>query len=246
VFGSPYSPQWSKWAFMYRRSDSDPITQTTPSGSASRAAAAAPAPAPAALSPRAQDIWSAIPPTTDILVTHTPPRTHCDDACGCEELRETLARVRPRLHVCGHVHQARGAERVRWGEPGRHGLDTSSTGGGGGDGISIAAEVASTEPWQDPSPDPASAKISLVDLTGRGGRRPLDFCGGSGDAAGGDEGAGSSSEVPGATAQGTADRAGRRETCVVNCAIVANGWPHTGGKRFNKPIVVDIDLPVWR
>jgi hypothetical protein len=130
----------------------------------------------------------------------------------------------------------------------------------------------STEPWQDPSPDPASAKISLVDLTGRGGKRPLDFreesggaaqqglCGesvpgpgsrdgavveGSSDPAGRDEGAGASSDVSGVGAQGMGDRAGRRETCVVNCAIMANGWPHLGGKRFNKPIVVDIDLPVW-
>jgi hypothetical protein len=37
---------------------------------------------------------------------------------------------------------------------------------------------------------------------------------------------------------------GRRETCVVNAAILANSWG--GRKRFNKPIVVDIDLPVWR
>jgi hypothetical protein len=37
---------------------------------------------------------------------------------------------------------------------------------------------------------------------------------------------------------------GRRETCVVNCAITATNWPHTGGKKFNKPIVVDLDLPV--
>jgi hypothetical protein len=221
---------------MYPRSDSDPIAKEVLSRSPSTAVAAADSPH------AAQDIWSAIPPTTDILVTHTPPRTHCDDACGCEALRETLTKVRPRLHVCGHVHQARGAERVRWAP------DVDTSGRGGGDGISVvaAAEVVATEPWQDPSPDPASAKISLVDLTGRGGKRPLDFCEESGDAAGRDEGADSSSEVPGVRVQGMVDRRGRRETCVVNSAIVANGWPHTGGKRFNKPIVVDIDLPVWR
>lgn len=39
-------------------------------------------------------------------------------------------------------------------------------------------------------------------------------------------------------------RLGRRETCVVNAAIMANSWG--GPKRFNKPIVVDIDLPVWQ
>jgi hypothetical protein len=33
------------------------------------------------------------------------------------------------------------------------------------------------------------------------------------------------------------------KTCVVNAAIMANSWG--GPKRLNKPIVVDIDLPVW-
>jgi hypothetical protein len=41
-------------------------------------------------------------------------------------------------------------------------------------------------------------------------------------------------------------RMGRQETCIINAAIMASSWPHgTGGKKFNKPIVVDIDLPVW-
>ena len=42
-------------------------------------------------------------------------------------------------------------------------------------------------------------------------------------------------------------RMGRRETCVINAAIMASSWPHkgSGGKKYNKPIVVDIDLPVW-
>jgi len=37
----------------------------------------------------------------------------------------------------------------------------------------------------------------------------------------------------------------RHETCVSNCAIVATNFPHAGAKRLNKPIVVDVDLPVW-
>jgi len=42
-------------------------------------------------------------------------------------------------------------------------------------------------------------------------------------------------------------RMGRKETCVINAAIMASSWPHkgNGGKRFNKAIVVDIDLPVF-
>lgn len=35
----------------------------------------------------------------------------------------------------------------------------------------------------------------------------------------------------------------RRETCVVNAAVMATRWPHRGGRRFNPPVVVDLDLP---
>ncbi|KAL8842347.1 MAG: hypothetical protein Q9176_002736 [Flavoplaca citrina] len=40
-------------------------------------------------------------------------------------------------------------------------------------------------------------------------------------------------------------RLGRRETCVVNAAIMATSWPHkaVNGSKYNKPIVVDLDLP---
>jgi hypothetical protein len=37
----------------------------------------------------------------------------------------------------------------------------------------------------------------------------------------------------------------RQETCVINAAIMAKSWPHVGGKQFNRPIVVDVNLPVW-
>lgn len=40
-------------------------------------------------------------------------------------------------------------------------------------------------------------------------------------------------------------RMGRRETCVVNAAIKARSWGTVGTKLLNKPIIVDIDLPVW-
>ncbi|KAK4240160.1 hypothetical protein C8A03DRAFT_13499 [Achaetomium macrosporum] len=249
VFGSPYCPEYGTWAFMYRR----PGPRPEALGSDDNGTAA---------STSVADLWTAIPPDIDILVTHTPAYTHCDDSFGCENLREALARVRPRVHVCGHVHQGRGAERVKWGTDGLSGWD------------GVAAEV-SVERWQDPSPEPASAKISLVDLTGRGGKRMLDFqdpaplngaqvpygtsdvpdpaqelsCGPPTDPTRRDDTSRSlDPEVkPESTNQaGPVGRAGRRETCVINCAIVASKWPHAGGKRFNKPIVVDLDLPVWR
>lgn len=41
-------------------------------------------------------------------------------------------------------------------------------------------------------------------------------------------------------------RMGRRESCVVNAAIKARSWGTVGTKFLNKPIIVDIDLPVWQ
>jgi hypothetical protein len=38
----------------------------------------------------------------------------------------------------------------------------------------------------------------------------------------------------------------RKETCIINAAVVSTSWPHQGGKRFNTPIVVDLELPVWQ
>lgn len=40
---------------------------------------------------------------------------------------------------------------------------------------------------------------------------------------------------------------GRRETCVVNAAMMATSWPYkvVHGNKYNKPIVVDINLPTW-
>lgn len=43
-----------------------------------------------------------------------------------------------------------------------------------------------------------------------------------------------------------AGRTGRKETCIVNAAIMKGSYPHTEGKLFSKPIVVDLLLPVWQ
>ncbi|KKA28927.1 hypothetical protein TD95_002487 [Thielaviopsis punctulata] len=53
-----------------------------------------------------------VPPETDILVTHTPPKSHMDLSLGCPSLLQELWRVRPRLHVFGHVHWGAGRESV--------------------------------------------------------------------------------------------------------------------------------------
>ncbi|XPS81259.1 hypothetical protein M3J09_013199 [Ascochyta lentis] len=124
VFGSPCTPGPGKWAFEYRGED-------------------------------AQDIWAEIPVDVDLVVTHTPPRGHCDAATkdersGCPALLRRLAEVKPLLHVCGHIHEARGIERVRW-SPARS------------DSL-----VESVENWHDPGS--GSKKLSLLDLTSKSGR----------------------------------------------------------------------------
>ncbi|KAI0117864.1 Metallo-dependent phosphatase-like protein [Nemania sp. FL0031] len=226
VFGSPYSAIWGRaWAFQYTRLDEGNMA--------------------------ARNLWGQIPLDTDILITHGPPRTHCDssrtgESAGCEILRQELWRVRPRLALCGHIHEGRGTERVRWN------LDKNPW---------QPAELGRTK-WQDP--DPESNKNALVDLTAKGGN-PLDNDGSNGlsereipreQAArepvekdkdgdvvmlslGGNLGSGSNSALAG--------RLGRRETCVVNCAIQQSSYPHAGHgpRKLNKAIVVDLDLPFW-
>lgn len=43
-------------------------------------------------------------------------------------------------------------------------------------------------------------------------------------------------------------RLDRRETCCINAAIMASSWPYKSksDRRYNKAIIVDIDLPVWQ
>jgi calcineurin-like phosphoesterase family protein len=69
--------------------------------------------------PRGQDAWSeTIPEDTDILVTHTPPKWHADiplpRGLGCEHLLREVRRVKPALHVFGHVHWGAGKSVVCW------------------------------------------------------------------------------------------------------------------------------------
>ena len=66
---------------------------------------------------RGQDAWTEmIPSDTDIIVTHTPPKWHRDlqAGLGCEWLLKEVGRVKPRLHVCAHIHDDRGIEVLWW------------------------------------------------------------------------------------------------------------------------------------
>ncbi|KAA8630115.1 hypothetical protein SMACR_00974 [Sordaria macrospora] len=57
-----------------------------------------------------------IPLETDILITHTPPRHHLDLDLGCAGLLAELWRVKPKLHVFGHIHWGAGSEAVYYDE----------------------------------------------------------------------------------------------------------------------------------
>ncbi|KAG5341107.1 hypothetical protein C0989_011560 [Termitomyces sp. Mn162] len=95
VYGSPWSPWFHNWAFNYNREDGEALLSNFPA--------------------------------TDILLTHGPParildRTQSLDFAGCADLRNHLPRLRPRLHVFGHIHESRGAHVHAWGPEGTNTL----------------------------------------------------------------------------------------------------------------------------
>ncbi|EPS39567.1 hypothetical protein H072_6639 [Dactylellina haptotyla CBS 200.50] len=236
VFGSPYTPihitkvndlcEGSRWAFQYAAHPSE----------------------------ESEDMWKGIPLDTDILVTHGPPYSHLDGypvsatsvstgklantQLGCESLRKTCWRVRPKLHVFGHIHEGRGCRRVMW-RDGKHvtGMEEACacchlevedgeriSVGGEGESLSIgttemAERISSVThdhaqmEWIDPGAvdERINGKMSSVDVT----RRTRMF-GGFGLRDG--------------------------ETLMVNAAIVKGKWPYGG---VNKAVVVDLDLEVW-
>lgn len=101
-------------------------------------------------------LWDQIPLDTDIVITHTPPKYHCDEseqngASGCETLRETLWRVRPSLAICGHVHEGRGAERILWD------LDCPN----------VKFKESATGYWTDPSLGIGNRKQCHLDLSSK-------------------------------------------------------------------------------
>ncbi|KAJ7753746.1 Metallo-dependent phosphatase-like protein [Mycena metata] len=87
VYGSPWTPYWGDWAFGYeKRNAADVVAKFQ---------------------------------QADILLTHGPPRNVLDmnvskDPVGCPALAADLPRLKPKLHVFGHIHEARGAYVHRW------------------------------------------------------------------------------------------------------------------------------------
>ena len=86
IWGSPVQPRFFNWAFNRDRGD---------------------------------DIdrhWQLIPPNTDVLLTHGPPkgildRTDRGEAVGCEMLLQKIKEIEPQLSVFGHIHEAYGMKK---------------------------------------------------------------------------------------------------------------------------------------
>lgn len=100
IHGNPLTPRHGNWAFQY---------------------------------PRNHDPWrDQIPQDTDILITHGPPKGHLDTAShyGCIHLLREVWRVKPRVHVFGHIHDGYGTEYVQYDELQRAHEDVVIAGGG--------------------------------------------------------------------------------------------------------------------
>lgn len=52
--------------------------------------------------------YDEIPFDCDVLISHGPALGHCDGGTGCGEILKHIIRVKPRVFVCGHIHEARG------------------------------------------------------------------------------------------------------------------------------------------
>jgi hypothetical protein len=88
IYGSPWQPWFYDWAFNLPKNGPGLATK-----------------------------WEAIPDNTDILITHGPAFGTLDtvagrpwDHLGCELLAERIERLRPKIHVCGHIHSGYGYE----------------------------------------------------------------------------------------------------------------------------------------
>lgn len=88
IWGSPVQPWFHDWAFNRQRGKD------------------------------IQKHWKLVPKDTEILITHGPAANMLDmttyadgsdrEPVGCEDLAKLIENSKIRLHVCGHIHEARG------------------------------------------------------------------------------------------------------------------------------------------
>ena len=231
-------------------------------------------------------MWEQVPLDTDVVVTHTPPKFHRDEsgkhgASGCEQLRQALWRVRPRLSVCGHIHEGYGVEIVTWDlssanvkfkeshverceEPPPlsrkqfvvdlskkrrfHALLNDGSVGSMTEPCTTAMqpETRHTTPIQGFLPDvPSPAQSPFPDA--HKAQCPISNAPIAVKATAESHGTYGQGGPPSSCRvdqEAICGRRGRQETCVVNAAYTATNWPHKGGKKFNRPIVLDMEIPL--
>ena len=88
IYGSPWQPWFYDWAFNLPKNG-----------------------------PGLMSKWEAIPDNTDILITHGPAYGTLDtvkgrqyDNLGCGMLAERIKVIKPKIHICGHIHSGYGYE----------------------------------------------------------------------------------------------------------------------------------------
>jgi hypothetical protein len=115
VYASPWQPVFYDWAFNYPLTEDrwNPAHRITQTPDLTRGAEVRPAPPESDPHPIPDGA------NVDIMITHGPPYGHLDTTysgtkAGCPHLLNALNRVRPKLHCFGHIHEAWGAEVVRW------------------------------------------------------------------------------------------------------------------------------------
>jgi Icc-related predicted phosphoesterase len=90
-WGSPYTPAYGSWAFMYPRGQGKPYWDKIPD---------------------ATDILITHgPPVCALGVNKERIQV------GCTDLSRAIERVQPRYHICGHIHEGRGVQTIYHGEP---------------------------------------------------------------------------------------------------------------------------------
>jgi Icc-related predicted phosphoesterase len=82
-YGSPWQPWFCDWAFNLQRG------------------------------PEIKAKWDLIPLDTQVLITHGPPlgygdKTFENELVGCQDLLNAILAIKPRYHICGHIHEGMG------------------------------------------------------------------------------------------------------------------------------------------
>jgi Icc-related predicted phosphoesterase len=86
IWGSPWQPEFYQWAFNLQKNGEELKSK-----------------------------WDMIPEGIDILITHGPAWGILDDVegrrgehLGCELLAERIKVIKPKIHICGHIHSGHG------------------------------------------------------------------------------------------------------------------------------------------